>query len=202
MARSVSGDGFGVSVQKPKNSSTLDLFDNLMADTTPAVEPPQKKTVEKKAVSTENKKAATKEKSTVEKTVAEKAAPLQKKKAPAKNSKVVETRYTQPRKSITISVLEDEDMFLRFNAARKGVSRQDLLENLFTDEIDKVNKNEIPSFEEIKPFMKQLKEPTRFTAMLQSDLIEDIKSSASKVGLRPTSWMAYVIHKYQEKENM
>lgn len=194
MARSVSGDGFGVSGQKPKNSSTLDLFDNLMAEA-PVNDTPQVKKVEKpKEVKVKTTSPSPK------KTSKSKVSEKETKPTKPAEEKVVDSRYTMPRKSITISVLEDEDMFLRFNAARKGISRQDLLEQLFISEIDKVNNNQIPTFEEIKPFMKQLKEPTRFTAMLQSDLIDDIKLSASKVGLRPTSWMAYVIHKYQETE--
>ncbi len=193
MARSVSGDGFAVTNPKTKNSNTLDLFDNLMSETpAPTVEPKkeakktEKKQTSKPVAKPVEKKPTAKAEKVTEKVVVE---PILEKKA-----LLVEIPYNQPRKSITISVLEDEDMFLRFHAAKRGISRQDYLEELFTTGINKVNNNDIPSFEEIKPYMKQLKEPTRFTAMLQEDLINDIKSTASKVGLRPTSWMAYLIH--------
>lgn len=207
MARSASGDGFSV---KPKNTNTLDLFDDLMATTPAPAEPKVEPKVEPKKVENPKKEPVKKEEKKLEAPAPKKeSAPKEKKeepkvekpKTPSKPVKsTVESRYNEPRKSITISVLEDEDMFLRFHAARNGISRQDLLEKIFTEEIDKLNAGDLPTLEEIKPYMKQLKEPTRFTAMLQADLIDDIKKAASLAGLRPTSFMAYAIHKAQLNE--
>ena len=204
MARSARGDGFSV---KPKNTNTLDLFDDLMAvepivtieDNTsmPKEEPKDKpaKIEPQSEVIPEPKPAVESQDNNVPKEKEVEKNNIQKRQLKTEKISNVDSSYNQPRKSITISVLEDDDMFLRFYAARNGISRQELLENIFSNEIDAVNAGNIPSLAEIKPYMKQLKEPTRFTAMLPADLIDAIKKSASLTGLRPTSFMAYVIHK-------
>ena len=196
MARSTRGDGFSV---KSQNTSTLDLFDNLMAENTEAPAPvKEKESSPKEAPVKENTKLTKDTPKTPEKKpeAAKKVQSLR-----IEENTKVESSYNMSRKSVTISVLEDEDMFLRFHSAKKGISRQDLLEEIFSNEIKNVKSGNIPEFDEIKPYMKQLKEPTRFTAMMKEDLIDDIKKTASMIGLRPTAFMAYSIHKYQLTSN-